>query len=147
MKRLLMCAAWLAWSGLLLAGVVYKWVDADGKIHYGDRPPDGVHAVVVEMVGTRDPRTEPTPPAATPDSKTAAPAQASAPKKISDEEAAANQQKLCADAQDRYKKLLEGRHLYKQGDDGQRQYMTSDQIDAERASAKQEVDTVCNSST
>jgi hypothetical protein len=64
-----------------------------------------------------------------------------------DEEAAANQQKLCADAQDRYKKLLEGRHLYKVGDDGQRQYMTSDQIDTERASAKQEVDTVCNSST
>jgi hypothetical protein len=43
--------------------------------------------------------------------------------------------------------LIDGRHLYKVGDDGQRQYMTSDQIDAERASAKQEVDTVCNSST
>jgi hypothetical protein len=132
---------------LLSAGVVYKWVDADGKIHYGDRPPDGVHAIVVEMVGTRDTRTEPTPPAATQDSKPAAPGPANAPKKISEEEAAANQQKLCADAQDRYKKLLDGRHLYKVGDDGQRQYMTSDQIDSERASAKQEVDTVCNSST
>jgi hypothetical protein len=148
MKRLLLCAALIAWAGLVSASVVYKWVDVDGKVHYGDRPPDGVHAEVVEMVGTRDPRTAPTPPAApSADSKPAAPAQAPAPKKISDEEAAANQQKLCADAQDRYKKLLEGRHLYKVGDDGQRQYMTSDQIDTERASAKQEVDTVCNSST
>jgi hypothetical protein len=146
MKRLLLCVALLAWSGLLSAGVVYKWVDSDGKVHYGDRPPDGVHAEVVEMVGTKDTRTAPTPAAAAQDSKTAAPAQANAPKKISDEEAAANQQKLCADAQDRYKKLLEGRHLYKTGDDGQRQYMTSEQIDSERASAKQEVDTVCNSS-
>jgi Domain of unknown function (DUF4124) len=146
MKRLLLCVALLAWSGLLSAGVVYKWVDSDGKVHYGDRPPDGVHAEIVEMVGTKDTRTAPAPAVAAQDSKTAAPAQANAPKKISDEEAAANQQKLCADAQDRYKKLLEGRHLYKTGDDGQRQYMTSEQIDSERASAKQEVDTVCNSS-
>jgi Domain of unknown function (DUF4124) len=147
MKRLLFCAALIAWSGLVSAGVVYKWVDGDGKVHYGDRPPDGVHAEVVEMVGTRD-RNTPNPPAASAsDSKPAAPAQGTPPKKISDEEAAANQQKLCADAQDRYKKLIDGRHLYKVGDDGQRQYMTSEQIDTERASAKQEVDTVCNSST
>jgi hypothetical protein len=147
MKRLLLCAALIAWSGLVSAGVVYKWVDVDGKVHYGDRPPDGVHAEVVEMIGTRDARNAPTPAAAsTADSKATAPAQANPPKKLSDEEAAANQQKLCADAQDRYKKLLEGRHLYKIGDDGQRQYMTSDQIDTERASAKQEVDTVCNNS-
>jgi hypothetical protein len=147
MKRLLFCAALIAWSGLVSAGVVYKWVDGEGKVHYGDQPPDGVHAEVVEMVGTRD-KNGPTPPAApASDSKpAAAPAQAAAPK-ISAEEAAANQQKLCADAQDRYKKLIDGRHLYKVGDDGQRQYMTSDQIDSERASAKQEVDTVCNSST
>jgi hypothetical protein len=147
MKRLLFFAALIAWSGLVSAGVVYKWVDGDGKVHYGDRPPDGVHAEVVEMVGTRD-KNGPTPPAApASDAKSAGPAQANAPKKISDEEAAANQVKLCADAQDRYKKLLDGRHLYKVGDDGQRQYMTSEQIDTERASAKQEVDTVCNSST
>jgi hypothetical protein len=144
MKRVLLCAALIAWSGMASA-VVYKWVDGQGKVQYGDRPPDGVHAVVVEMVGTRDTRTEPAP-APAQDSKAAAQTAANAPKKISAEEAAANQQKLCADAQDRYKKLLEGRHLYKQGDDGQRQYMTSEQIDSERASAKQEVDTVCNSS-
>ena len=51
MKRVLLCAALLAWSGLASA-VVYKWVDAHGKIQYGDRPPDGVHAEIVELLGT-----------------------------------------------------------------------------------------------
>jgi hypothetical protein len=47
MKRLLLFAALIAWSGMASA-VVYKWVDAQGKLQYGDRPPDGVHAEVVE---------------------------------------------------------------------------------------------------
>ena len=49
MKRVLLCAALLAWSTLASA-VVYKWVDAQGKLQYGDRPPDGVHAEVVELL-------------------------------------------------------------------------------------------------
>jgi hypothetical protein len=51
MKRVLLCAALIAWSGMASA-VVYKWVDAQGKVQYGDRPPDGVHAEVVEGLGT-----------------------------------------------------------------------------------------------
>src|SRR5277367_5600967 len=49
MKRLLLFAALVAWSGMASA-VVYKWVDAQGKLQYGDRPPDGVHAEVVELL-------------------------------------------------------------------------------------------------
>ena len=49
MKRLLLFAALIAWSGMASA-VVYKWVDAQGKVQYGDRPPDGVHAEVVELL-------------------------------------------------------------------------------------------------
>ncbi len=56
MKRLLLFAALIAWSGMASA-VVYKWVDAQGKVQYGDRPPDGVHAEVVELLGTHVART------------------------------------------------------------------------------------------
>ncbi len=49
MKRLLLFAALIAWSGMASA-VVYKWTDSQGKIQYGDRPPDGVHAEVVELL-------------------------------------------------------------------------------------------------
>jgi hypothetical protein len=52
--------------------------------------------------------------------------------------------KQCADAQDRYKKLIESRRLYKEGANGERQYLTSDQIDQERLNAKREIDETCN---
>ena len=147
MKRLLLCAALLAWSGLASA-FVYKWVDAEGKIHYGDRPPDGVHAELVDLLGTHESRAgRPNSGTPAPDSKTAAPDAGDATKKAVEEDVATAHEKQCADAQARYKQLIEGRKLYKTGADGERQYLTSDEIDAMRLSAKQDVDTNCNSST
>jgi hypothetical protein len=43
--------------------------------------------------------------------------------------------------------LIDGRHIYKTGPDGERQYLTADEIDAQRVSAKQDIDTACNSPT
>jgi hypothetical protein len=143
MKRVLLCAALLAWSTLASA-VVYKWVDAQGKVEYGDRPPDGVHAEVVEMLGTNSrPATTPAPPA----TKPAALGTSSETKKAVDSDVAETREKQCADAQDRYKKLIEGRRLYKTGDNGERQYLTSEEIDAERLNAKRDIDAICNSTT
>jgi hypothetical protein len=145
MKRLLLFAALVAWSGMAGA-VVYKWVDAQGKVQYGDRPPDGVHAEVVELLGThvaRSSASEPAKPAAT--SQTP-PADVAA-KKAVDADVAQTREKQCADAQDRYKKLIEGRRIYKTGADGERQYLTSDEIDSERVNAKRDVDATCNGTT
>ena len=146
MKRVLLCAALIAWSGMASA-VVYKWVDAQGKLQYGDRPPDGVHAEVVELLGTHVAR-----PAAQPASS--APAPSTPPNTVTTDEkkavaddVAQTRDKQCADAQDRYKKLIEGRKLYKTGADGERQYLTSEEIDSERLNAKHDVDTICNSNS
>jgi hypothetical protein len=146
MKRLLLFAALVAWSGVAGA-VVYKWVDAQGKVQYGDRPPDGVHAEVVELLGTHVARSAPEPakPAAA-NQNQAAPADA-ATKKAVDADVAQSREKQCADAQDRYKKMIEGRRLYKTGADGERQYLTSDEIDSERVNAKRDIDAICNSAT
>ena len=151
MKRLLLFAALVAWSGMAGA-VVYKWVDAQGKLQYGDRPPDGVHAEVVELLGTHVGRSAPAKA-----SESAAvvrttnrdqPAQDDAgAKKAVDSDVAQTREKQCADAQDRYKKLIEGRRLYKTGADGQRQYLTSEEIDSERLNAKRDIDSICNSPT
>jgi Domain of unknown function (DUF4124) len=153
MKRLLVFAVLIAWSGLASA-VVYKWTDATGKLQYGDRPPDGVHAEVVELLGIHASTAR--------NAATAAPAQAqpaprTAPakptpkdaedKKAVDQDVAQSRDKQCTDAQDRYKKLIEGRRLYKAGPDGERQFMTSEEIDTERLNAKREVDNICNSTT
>ena len=148
MKRLLLCAALVVWSGMASA-VVYKWVDAQGKVQYGDRPPDGVHAEVVELLGNHVPRSPPSRPAApAPASANAAKNPATpAVKKAVDNDVEQTRQKQCADAQERYKKLIEGRKLFKTGADGERQYLSSDEVDAERLSAKSDIDSICNSPT
>jgi hypothetical protein len=144
MKRLLLFAALIAWSGMAGA-VVYKWVDAQGKVQYGDRPPDGVNAEVVELLGTHIPRSAS---ARTPDSSNSTGQPKIDPaKKAVDEDVAQAREKQCTEAQDRYKKLIEGRRPYKLGPDGARQYLTSDEIDTERLDAKQEVDSVCKNSS
>jgi Domain of unknown function (DUF4124) len=145
MKRLLLFAALVAWSGMAGA-VVYKWVDAQGKVQYGDRPPDGVHAEVVELLGTHVARSSVSEPAKTAATGQTRPADAAA-KKTVDADVAQSREKQCADAQDHYKKLIEGRRLYKTGTDGERQYLTSDEIDSERVNAKRDVDAICNSAT
>lgn len=156
MKRLLLCAALLAWSSLASA-VVYKWVDAQGKLQYGDRPPDGVHAEVVELLGTHAPRTASAPAAAASaaratDTAAKTAANNSSPKdaeikRAVDQDVEQTKQKQCTEAQERYKKLIEGRRIYKAGPDGERQYMNSQEIDTERLNAKRDIDTICNSST
>jgi hypothetical protein len=152
MKRLLVFAALIAWSGLASA-VVYKWTDAQGKLQYGDRPPDGVHAEVVQLLGThpsttaRNASTAPAQPppaarvAANPTTKDVQDKQAV------DEDVANTRDKQCSEAQDRYKKLIEGRRLYKSGPAGERQFMTSEEIDTERLNAKRDIDNICNSAT
>lgn len=154
MKRVLLCAVLLAWSGLASA-VVYKWIDAQGKVQYGDRPPDGVHAEIVEGLGTHGSQSRPPVVAAstTPSqSAKSAPAPRAAAaddgaKKAVDDDVAQAKEKQCLDAQARYKNLIESRKLYKAGTDGERQYLTSEEIDAERLNAKRDIDATCNSPT
>jgi Domain of unknown function (DUF4124) len=150
MKRLLLFAALIAWSGMASA-VVYKWVDPSGKVQYGDRPPDGVHAEVVELLishsasSARSASTAAPAPAARNASVPAA--KDSDDKKAVAQDVAQTRDKQCTDAQDHYKKLIEGRRLYKTGPDGERQFMNSEEIDTERLNAKRDVDTICNSTT
>jgi hypothetical protein len=146
MKRLLLLATLLAWSSMAGA-VIYKWVDAQGKVLYGDRPPDGVHAEVVELLGTHVARAAPAAKASDSTPPKTANQNDAAVKKAVSEDVEQSRAKQCADAQDRYKKLIDGRHLYTTGPDGERQYLTSDQIDAQRLTAKQDVDASCDSST
>jgi hypothetical protein len=149
MKRVLLCTALLFWSAMASA-VVYKWVDAQGKTQYGDRPPDGVHADVVELLGTHVAHSAARAPAVASSAPKTAPSgdkAAQDTKSAVAQDVAESREKQCADAQDRYKKLIEGRRLYKAGSDGERQYLTSDEIDAERLNAKRDVDGSCNSSS
>jgi hypothetical protein len=142
MKRLFLFAALLAWSGMASA-VVYKWVDAQGKTLYGDRPPDGVHAEVVELLGTHVARPAESKPSSAP-TKASDNSSDDAAKKAVAQDVAQTREKQCTEAQDRYKHLIEGRRLYKEGANGERQYLTAEEIDTQRLDAKREIDAVCN---
>src|SRR5579862_1867456 len=102
MKRLLLFAALIAWSGMSGA-VVYKWLDAQGKVQYGDRPPNGVHAEVVEGLGSHAPNSAPAraPEAAPKVANQPAPDDAGAKKAVQDD-VAQTRAKECAEAQERY---------------------------------------------
>jgi hypothetical protein len=145
MKRVLLCAVLMAWSTLASA-VVYKWVDAQGKTQYGDRPPDGVHAEVVEGLGTHNSRSASSPAPASAAKEPTAQVPGDTKKAVAND-VSATREKQCAEAQERYKKLIEGRHIYKTGDNGERVYLNSQEIDQERLSAKQDIDETCNGST
>jgi hypothetical protein len=145
MKRVLLCAALLAWSGVASA-VVYKWVDSQGKVQYGDTPPDGVHAEIVPILGSHSSS------APAPSTKPVLTPQTVAPKVAQDKQAvaqdvAASKEKECADARVAYQKLIEGRRIYKTDDNGQRIYLSSEEIDAQRLTAKQAVDDACTADT
>ncbi len=148
MKRLIFCAVLMAWSTMASA-VVYKWVDAQGHVQYGDDPPDGVKAELVRLLGTREPTAEPAAKAPAPSSAAAFADQALAQQKTAAEQQAVSQdvaaarQKQCADAQTHYTQLIQGRHIYTVGPHGERDYLTSEQIDAARLNAKQAVDNLC----
>lgn len=153
MKRILLCAALMVFSSMASA-VVYKWMDAQGKVHYGDRPPDGVHAEIMELIGPRGTSRAPQPATAPAPAKpavvaarTASATSADPAKKAVQEDVEAVREKQCADAQERYRKSIEGRRLFRLGSDGEREYLTSEEIDAERLNAKRDVDAICNSQT
>ncbi len=152
MKRVLLFAALIAWSGMAGA-VVYKWLDAQGKVQYGDRPPNGVHAEVVEGLGSHAANSAPARPSepAPPTSRTTNQDQPrtddAAAKKALDDDVAQTREKQCAEARERYRRLIEGRRLFKTGDNGQREYLTSEEIDSQRLEAKRDIDATCNSPT
>ncbi|MFO1465298.1 MAG: DUF4124 domain-containing protein [Steroidobacteraceae bacterium] len=151
MKRLVLCAALLAFSAMSPAAV-YKWVDSQGKTQYGDRPPDGVKAELVTLLGNRAPGSQSTRPSA---AHSTAPGNTTSngtpvgndAKKAVEQDVSAARAKQCADAQERYRKLIEGRRIYREGKDGERQYLSSEELDSARLNAKADVDATCNSAT
>jgi len=132
------------------AGDVYVTKDAQGRPIYTDTPA----TIPAQKVGIASTSTDPATVQkryadqmkqyATDDasaSKAAAgaddPAKA---KQLSAEDKA----KRCADARQRYQSYMDAHRLYEDGPDGQRRYLTSEEIDASRASAKQVMDQFCS---
>jgi hypothetical protein len=132
---------------------VYKWVDGEGVINYGALPPDSVQAerTTVRIRGTdrnairaqekaNTQLTEATNIRKRQESGEEADATAER------QQVAAQRAENCRLARERMTRYSEAHRLYRPGADGEREYLTSEEIDSERAEAINSVSKWCDNS-
>jgi hypothetical protein len=153
---LLVLAGSLGLAGTVGAQTVYKTVDEKGNVSYTDRPAlqqEG-DAMSVDVVDLQIKLTDPTVIAA---NREAANKDASANNVAADiraEHAAteaeqqarnkANRSATCARAKSRLQRYRENRRIYREGENGDREYLDDKALDAERASAARSVEEWCD---
>lgn len=126
---------------------VYRWVDAQGEVHYSDRPVEGA-----ELVKTTAPRpsrgAEDAPVRPTPRVQTAA-----VTPSLSDErdneravqaDVAGVREKQCKDATERYQKSIQARRIYRTNDAGEREFLSDAEADQLRLSNREAMTLVCS---
>ena len=138
----------LAASGIAFTGDIYKWVDEDGHVHYGDKP---VGAQSERMTIQSTP-TDPTRIAAQAQANAAArmevrEAKATAAAEEPSEEAlramALERRKTCEKARADMQRMVSARHLYSEDDSGERVYLDEAEMQAVRERAENQVSEFC----
>jgi len=133
------------------AGDVYKYVDEKGTTLYTDKPIPG--AVLVSTGSQRPPEVA----ARTNASNQAASSSqlAASNQRIADaqndarvsatvaKDLEAQRKENCKKAREQYQVTVTAYRLYKTGPDGQRQYMTAEEIDKARLNSAKEVEAIC----
>ncbi len=151
MKRyslLITFAAALITSGTAIAGEIYKWTDADGNVHYEDRPTFGApierlaiaskktdnSAVQARLEANREARA------------TAEQVASEAPPEMSREEVRAEQQKRteqCQMYRARLESFINSQRLYREDDAGERVYLEEKEILAARTRVEEQIKEYC----
>jgi hypothetical protein len=153
-----LCAA--AGTALAQDAGVYKWVDANGTVNYSDQPPAGTAAEALPIRSRRStsaaaanrgarPATEATTATADdPDAAAdAAGDEADPAGAVGDDERdqlLAQRQNNCKLAKQRMTSYEQARRIYRPGPGGERVYLTDDELDAERATARVAVAEWCD---
>lgn len=128
---------------------VYKWKDVQGRVHYTDKPPppDGT---LISIEPTWYARRDGAPPparAAAPSSATApdasTPAADAALRNAVQSDVANVRTEQCKKAQERYQNYVVSRRLFKEGEKGERIYLTDAELTEARLNAKREMDETC----
>ncbi len=133
----------LAGACTLARADVFRWVDEQGVVHYSDEWVPG--SVVIKT--TVRPHSESAP------ASGLSAANSRVNEQIANQDnARAVQQDVakardsqCSWAKDRYMKAIASRRVYKEGKDGERQYMTDAEADAYREQARKDVQQACGS--
>jgi hypothetical protein len=149
-SRLLLVLTCLV-AGAAFAGDVYVTRDAQGRPVYTDKPemvpakPVGIHSTDTDRAAVQTQYSEQQQKFAAEEQKRA--------RELADEAEAAKARELkaqdeehrCAAARERLQAYNDSWRMYDEGPDGERRYMTSEEIDELRARAKRTVDEFCGS--
>jgi coenzyme F420-reducing hydrogenase alpha subunit len=144
MKRIAIAVLALALAPLASAQL-YKWVDKDGKVHYSDQPPP---ASATKQINVAPGPAAPPPSALEKDKaleKTRAQSRDAAKKAEDAEKLARQRQEACEKARSYLKGIENGGRFTTFDAKGDRVYMEQDQIDAETAKARKNVEESCKS--
>ena len=128
---------------------VYKYTDERGNIQYTDKPP----SLPAERLNVKSQRTDVVAVEERRQAEMAAMQQAAdgsrqtttqrAEQRQAAEATAKDKADRCIKARERYDRYMNSQKLYEEGQDGERRYLTSEELDAARASAKASMDVMC----
>lgn len=141
------CAVLLA-SGLAVGGEIYKWTDADGNVHYEDRPIGETDMQHVDIISrnTDNSVVQARLDADREARATARQVASEAPPKMTKEEIRAEQkarQDKCQTYRSQLEAFLRSRYLYKEEEGGDRQYLSEDEVMAARSRVEGQIQEYC----
>jgi len=153
-KRMACLAAALALvsAGGAFASDIYKWTDAEGNVHYGDRAPENVEAERVDIQSRTTNRAQV---AARVQARREArerligeqDAQESGNELSPDEQErlAEERARKCQMYKDRLQTFVQSRRLYRQDENGERVYLSEQEMQAARENVQNQVQEFCDS--
>ena len=141
-------------SVALVAGTamadVYKYTDEKGNIQYTDKPPSlpaerlNVQSQKTDMVAVQARQAEEQQRQANNAQQSARNRADTADRKEATELTAKDKAERCAKSRERYDKYMNSQKLYEQDEkSGERRYLSSEEIDVARASAKASMEVLC----
>jgi hypothetical protein len=156
MQRLHLIVSTTLLAGIVLAagspaaGEIYKWTDANGTVHYGDRPsgadseqrldiasertdPERIQQIVQARADARAERQE---------AEAAQAADEPSPEELRAE--AEERAQKCTEYKDRLQKFVTSRRLYRHDENGERVYLDEEQTLAARADVQKKVEEFCS---
>jgi Domain of unknown function (DUF4124) len=152
-----------SWSALVLASAlvvtpavaqqatVYKWTDDQGVTHYSDQPPVDVESEALPIRYRRTDRAAVQNKIKTEETRQGAEDLREEQEDAEEETAATQREKdlaeraaTCKQARERVTNYNQAQKLYKPGPDGDRIYLTDEELDAERADAQRVMEEWCS---
>jgi len=141
----------IAVTGTVFGSEIYKWVDEDGGVHYGDRPtgeaseehltirsqPTDTSAVQARVDYRQSTQ------AARAEAKAKAKEDQPSPEELRVE--AKERAEQCSTYRARLQKYVQSRRLYRADENGERVYLDEDQMQAAREQVQNKVEEYCSS--